>query len=309
MLKKLALLLALAMIVSLTASNALGVTLNIRLTDKNDDIEERVSNGAITNDSDLELAYDGAGNPAKNEQWVGLRFTVAIPKGAKVTNAYLEFEVDAVNKEGSLNPVNLVIEGQLVPNAAPLTTTAKSLTSRGPWTTAKAKWSVPGWTATNAKFQTSDISAVIEEIVNQAGWASGNAMLLIVRDDKDNPSIGLREAESVDGEAAAAPLLHLEFTPLEASEPAPADGAKDISDAIALYVVVQDSTGKNAVATHADPAAVQATAWTLWKIPLSSLTGVNLAAVKRLYVGIGDRQKPAMGGAGRIYIDDIRVTK
>jgi hypothetical protein len=77
----------------------------------------------------------------------------------------------------------------------------------------------------------------------------------------------------------------------------------------ALYVAVEDSSGKKAVVTHADPAAVKAAIWTAWKIPLNSLTGVNLARVKRLYIGVGDRQNPAAGGAGRIYIDDIRVTK
>ncbi len=76
-----------------------------------------------------------------------------------------------------------------------------------------------------------------------------------------------------------------------------------------LYVVVEDSAGKIGVATHPDPAAVTLTTWTEWKIPLSSLTGVNPAKVKKLYIGVGDRQNPAKGGAGRMYIDDIRVTK
>jgi hypothetical protein len=77
----------------------------------------------------------------------------------------------------------------------------------------------------------------------------------------------------------------------------------------ALYVAVEDSAGKVAVVTNSDPAAVKAMAWTEWKIPLSSLTGVNPAKVKRLYIGVGDRNSPAQGGAGRIYIDDIRVTR
>jgi hypothetical protein len=77
----------------------------------------------------------------------------------------------------------------------------------------------------------------------------------------------------------------------------------------ALYVAVEDSAGKAAVVTNSDPAAVTLMTWTEWKIPLSSLTGVNLAKVKRLYIGVGDRQAPVKGGAGRIYIDDIRLTK
>ena len=76
-----------------------------------------------------------------------------------------------------------------------------------------------------------------------------------------------------------------------------------------LYVIVADSAGKTATATNADPAAVNATVWTQWKIPLSSLTGVNLAKVKTLSVGVGNKTAPAAGGTGRIFIDDIQVTK
>jgi hypothetical protein len=86
-------------------------------------------------------------------------------------------------------------------------------------------------------------------------------------------------------------------------------GTKYSNDLDKLYVVVEDSAGKNAAAVHADPAAVGLTAWTEWKIPLSSLTGVNLAKVKKLYIGVGDRKATAPGGTGRIYLDDIRVTK
>jgi hypothetical protein len=50
-------------------------------------------------------------------------------------------------------------------------------------------------------------------------------------------------------------------------------------------------------------------AWTEWTIPLSSFTGVNPAKVKKMYLGVGDRKNPVPDGAGRIYIDDLRVTK
>ena len=77
----------------------------------------------------------------------------------------------------------------------------------------------------------------------------------------------------------------------------------------ALYAVVEDSAGKSVVVTHSDPAAVNLAAWTQWKIPLSSLTGVNLAKVKKLDLGVGDRKTPAPDGFGRLYIDDIQVIK
>ena len=77
--------------------------------------------------------------------------------------------------------------------------------------------------------------------------------------------------------------------------------------ATSLYVAVEDSTSK--VAVVSDPALVNAAAWTQWKIPLKNLTGVNLAKVKKLYLGVGDRKTPVADGTGRVYIDDIQVIK
>jgi hypothetical protein len=76
-----------------------------------------------------------------------------------------------------------------------------------------------------------------------------------------------------------------------------------------LYVTLADSTGKSATVVHPDAAAAVVTQWTEWKIPLSSFTGVNAAKVKSLIIGLGDRSAPKPGGAGLLFIDDIRVTK
>ncbi len=81
------------------------------------------------------------------------------------------------------------------------------------------------------------------------------------------------------------------------------------NDVDTLYAAVEDSAGKSAVAVHPDPGAVVSTEWTEWKIPLSSFAGVNLARVEKLYIGVGDRANPTPDGTGRIYIDDIRVTR
>jgi regulation of enolase protein 1 (concanavalin A-like superfamily) len=70
-----------------------------------------------------------------------------------------------------------------------------------------------------------------------------------------------------------------------------------------LYVTVQDSAGKTATAVNA--AAAISAEWTQWKIPFSSLTGVNLKAVKKLYIGAGNKTSPVKGGWGMLYIDDI----
>jgi hypothetical protein len=78
-----------------------------------------------------------------------------------------------------------------------------------------------------------------------------------------------------------------------------------------LYVVVQDKNGKTVVVNHPDVAALTAVQWSEWKIPLKTFTdaGVSVAAIKKMYIGVGDRKAPTKGGAGTLYVDDIRVIK
>jgi hypothetical protein len=76
-----------------------------------------------------------------------------------------------------------------------------------------------------------------------------------------------------------------------------------------LYVALEDASKHVGVVAYPDKAVTGAAQWTQWKVPLSSFTGVNLAKVKKMYIGLGDRNAPAAGGSGRIFIDDIEVTK
>jgi hypothetical protein len=76
-----------------------------------------------------------------------------------------------------------------------------------------------------------------------------------------------------------------------------------------LYVVVEDKSGHKKTVVHPDPQATVTVAWQQWRIGLSDLSsaGVNLAAVKKMSIGIGDRTNPPPGAAGMVYIDDIGV--
>jgi hypothetical protein len=86
------------------------------------------------------------------------------------------------------------------------------------------------------------------------------------------------------------------------------DAANEVAP---LYVAVEDSLGNVGVSTHTDPQAVLTGPWTQWKIALSDLAdqGVNLGAVKKTYLGVGNRQAPAVDGTGVVYFDDIRVNR
>jgi regulation of enolase protein 1 (concanavalin A-like superfamily) len=74
-----------------------------------------------------------------------------------------------------------------------------------------------------------------------------------------------------------------------------------------LYLTITDKAGKTKTVVNPDPAAVNQGSWTPWQIALSDLTGVNLAAVKKLTLGVGDKANPKAGAAGMLYIDDILV--
>jgi hypothetical protein len=81
--------------------------------------------------------------------------------------------------------------------------------------------------------------------------------------------------------------------------------------AASLYLTVEDKAGKTKTVVNANASATTVPAWTQWQIPLSDLSsgGVNLATVKKLTIGVGDKASPKAGAAGLIYIDDIGFGK
>jgi hypothetical protein len=76
-----------------------------------------------------------------------------------------------------------------------------------------------------------------------------------------------------------------------------------------LYVTLTDSTSASATVVHPTATAAQFTQWTQWQIPFTSFPGVNAAKVKSLVIGLGNRTNPTPGGAGLLYLDDLRATK
>jgi len=80
-----------------------------------------------------------------------------------------------------------------------------------------------------------------------------------------------------------------------------------LNDRDDLYVALKDSAGHTVVVTHSDADAVLRNAWQAWNIPLADFRtgGVNVAAIKTMYIGVGDRKKTSPSGTGTLFIDDI----
>jgi hypothetical protein len=75
-----------------------------------------------------------------------------------------------------------------------------------------------------------------------------------------------------------------------------------------MYAAIEDNNSNPvAIVVNDFEFAAQATDWQVWRIELADFTGVNLASIKKLYIGFGNRTTPASGGAGTVYIDDIEL--
>ena len=84
------------------------------------------------------------------------------------------------------------------------------------------------------------------------------------------------------------------------------------NDAERLYVSLSNLTGDPVVVYHNDPAATQIGAWTKWVIPLQTFAdqGIDLTDVNTMAIGVGTQgNMTTPGGAGKMYIDDIRLYK
>jgi calcineurin-like phosphoesterase family protein len=160
-------------------------TVSARVNSSSDDAEENVSRGSVSlTSSDLEFVADGT-----TVQTVGIRFNnLAIPQGATITNAYIEFTVDEVQSETT----SLTFFGQAINNAPTFTSATRDVSSRTK-TTSQVIWNaIPAWDVVGAKKQTPNLSSIVQEIVNRAGWASGNSIAFVVTGN------GHRTAEAYD---------------------------------------------------------------------------------------------------------------
>ena len=234
MTRKMTRLIYLVLVVALLSADSVsgGIVIERRISSGTDDVEERADGSIYVTSSDLEMPYENSG--LASPQIIGLRFQdIAVAPDAIITAAWLQFEVDETKDD---QPVNLLIEGELDPNPVTFSDEINSVTSR-PRTVANATWGVPVWPEVSAQGpdqRSADLTPVIQEIIGQEGWASGNALVLILSDDPDNPSQGVRTAESYSLPSGA-PLLHIEIFGTAATNPVPGDGAVGVTPTVLAW--------------------------------------------------------------------------
>jgi len=108
----------------------------------------------------------------------GFRFpNVTLPQGAQIAEAYLEFTVDGPYTD----ELTVIFYGEASGNAQPFSFYSRP--ENRPLTQASATWHIPAsdrWELGQTR-TSPDLTAIVQEIVNQPHWASGNALAIIVK--------------------------------------------------------------------------------------------------------------------------------
>jgi len=184
------------------------IVIERRISASSDDAEEALNAGFTNwnNSSDLEIVDDNIDNGGS--QLIGMTFRdIDIAPGEIISNAYIEFVCDET-KRGT-DDAYLLIWGHLTPNSDGFV--EPFIISNRPKTKAKVQWEPDPWNSVDQRIHTINIAPIIQELIDQEGWAAGNAVEIIIGADPDKPEFyGVRCAESYDGIAYYAPLLHIE---------------------------------------------------------------------------------------------------
>lgn len=170
--------------------------------------------------------------------WLGLvagtgvvsfvRFTgVTVPPGSTIKTAYLTFTAAA---SLSTTPVDVNLLAVDEDNSSTISSTADGLARAQ--TTAVVGWNgITAWT-TGGKYDSPDISAVIQEVIDRGGWADGNAICLFAVTTSGGSAYRL--PYDYTGSASGAAKLTIGYV-----EPDPPSG----SGAVTLQALVASGTG------------------------------------------------------------------
>lgn len=184
-------------------------TIEVAISNGNDDVEEAENGNIYTNSSDLELVYDSYNS--SGYQTIGLRFrSITIPKNATITKAYLQFTADESNSAGASLEIALHNNGN-----SPEFSSSNNVSGRAVFSN-KVAWNPSSWSSNQSGTaqRSPDLKAMMQSLVNKNDWASGNNLSFIIRGTGNSltSTSAKRVADSYEGGASKAARLVIEYT-------------------------------------------------------------------------------------------------
>ena len=161
------------------------------------DDAEQVGTDVNIIDADLDIGFD---SEESSDQTIGLRFQeIDIPNAATILSAEIAFTSKGISDGAAEFTIKGIDEDEIVQ----FSNTPDDITSRTT-TTASVAWVAEDWSTADANFTTDDITSIVQEIVDRAGWTSGSSMGFIIEQ-----VTGTRIAETADGDASKSPRLNI----------------------------------------------------------------------------------------------------
>jgi hypothetical protein len=205
-----------------SASSGSGIpeTQTIQIASSNDDTTTYWNGSAWVSSTSNGFIYAGQ-TTGVEKMGAGLRFlSPTIQSGSTINSANMTIYVKTV---ASGVTVNSTITGDLELNPATFSTLADYQARRGTVvggandskiTTSHVHWdNISAWTPIGAAITTPEIGTVIQEIINQPGWNSGNAIALFLDDHVGSSTMNAyRMGQTYSGNATQAAKLNITYT-------------------------------------------------------------------------------------------------
>jgi len=131
---------------------------------------------------------------------------VTIPQGANISAATIQFQALTTRSTATC-------QVKIFCNAADNATAPTDRTSHvnKTRTTAFSDWNpVPVQTA-DLNYTTPDFSSAVQEVINRAGWASGNALMVLI-DNNGSSTNALRQEKAFESSSSLCALLSITYT-------------------------------------------------------------------------------------------------
>jgi hypothetical protein len=173
-------------------------TFTAQIAQSTDDGEQLHSSNAMTLTNTVDVLKQATGEA---QYWAGRFQNVTVPSNATVSAASL-----SVFPTTGTNAMNGSIYGNKTGNPSTLGTTSSYISNLA-FTSNSVTWNT---TLTNGQFNASpDITAIINELIGQGSWASGNSMLFIIA--AQSPINGC-QIEEYDGSTSNCAKLSITYT-------------------------------------------------------------------------------------------------
>lgn len=179
-----------------TATGCVQGSLTYQIDSQRNNAEERADGYQSTGS---ELTFNAWSNA-----YIGLRFKqIALPQGAVISNAYLEFSAYQNSSSGS---ASMVIQAANEADPDRFKRNDPRYLLRNKAKTTAVTWSgLPTWYRNNS-YRTPSVKSIVQQLVDRSDWQRSNDMMFILSD-----FVGSRGAYSYSGRPSGAAKLIIEY--------------------------------------------------------------------------------------------------